>query len=144
MRQINNDKSVCVRVISTPRRNKSLKTAECGRCISRCKLSWPPGEWPVKRCLCGQSPRGGDDMSVSKDRFLSAFSVSIDQRPKNFVNVSLYRLSDCRASRSVFLSHRLLTVLLEHFIYDASKFQIARDDWMSTPTACRAANQDDR
>jgi len=64
---------MCVEVISTPQRNKSLKTATCGRCIIRCKLSWPPGEWPVKRCLCSRSSRGWDDMSVSQDHFLSAF-----------------------------------------------------------------------
>jgi len=58
----------------------------CGRCISWCKLSWLPGKWPVKRCLySGQSSRCGDDMSVPKDHFLSAFfSFLIDQSPAEF------------------------------------------------------------
>ena len=78
----------------------------CGRCISWCKLSWQRSKWPVKRCLySGQSPRCGDDMSVPKDHFLSAFFLfSSISRPQNLVNfsVSLYRLTDYRASRSVF------------------------------------------
>jgi len=53
--------------------NPSRRVA-CRRCISRCKLSWPPSEWPVKRCLCGANrhARRRDDMSVPGDRFLSA------------------------------------------------------------------------
>ena len=48
------------------------------RCISWCKLSWPPSDWPVKWCLChaaaaNEAAAAKDDMSVSTDHFLSAF-----------------------------------------------------------------------
>jgi len=45
------------------------------------------------------------------------FSVSIDQSPKNCENFLCHRLSDCRAPHCVFISRRLLEVLLQDLLF---------------------------